>query len=286
MTSTTWREVGGRDTGGDAAKHPAARASGRIGLAARGVLYVVMGILAIRLASGERDERADKSGALALVARQPFGKVLLVVLACGFGAYALWMVVRVFAVDDDGDRNTAKAWGKRAAYVARIAIYCALAFSAVDALSRSAGTTKKESSQQEKEWTARVLEWPFGRFLVVAAGVAIVAGGLAYFYRGFTQKWREHLDLARTSPRTRKAVVATGLAGWIGRGVVFSLVGVFVVRAAVQFDEKDAVGLDGALRELADGTLGRWLMVLGAVGLLAFGCYSLLEARYRRVDDA
>lgn len=282
MTSATWHGVEGRDRSDEVARHPAVRASARLGLAARGAMYVAVGVVALRLAFGERQERADKSGALAVVARQPFGTFLLVVLVAGFAAYALWMLVRVFAADDD---NTAKEWGKRAAYAARTGVYGALCFSAVDALQRSGASVKHSSSRQEKEYTATVLGWPFGRVLVASVGVAIVVTGLVYVYRGFAQKWRENLDLGRAAPAVRTFTVAAGWAGWIGRGVVFGLVGLFLVRAALQFDPKEAVGLDGALRESAQASWGPWLLVLAAIGLFAFGCYSLLEARYRRVDD-
>jgi hypothetical protein len=282
MTSATLHGVEGRETSDRVARHPAVRASARIGLAARGVLYVIVGVLALRLAFGERQDRADKSGALAAVARQPFGEFLLGALAVGFAAYAVWMAVRVFTVDGD---NAAKTWGKRAGYVARTFVYGALCFSAIDAIQRSNRAVENSSSRQEKEYTATVLGWPFGRALVIAAGVAIIGAGLVYAYRAFTQKWREHFDLAGVSPRGRTIVIAMGWAGWLGRGVVFTLVGFFVVRAAVQFDPKEAVGLDGALRELTQASFGRWVLLLAAIGLFAFGCYSLIEAKFRRVED-
>jgi hypothetical protein len=283
MTSTAWQGVDGRDTSDRVVESTPVRTSARIGLVARGVLYALVGVLALRLAFGDRSDRADKSGALAAVARQPFGKWLLIVLAAGFAAYAVWVAVRIFAVDDD---SAAKTWAKRVAYAGRAIVYGALCVGAVQAVGQSSEQTQNSSSQQEKGWTATVLGWPFGRALVVAAGVAIIGGGVVFVHRGFTQKWRDPLNLSSASQRARQAVVTIGVAGWVGRGIVFGLVGAFLVRAALQFDPKDAVGLDGALRELANTGWGRWLLFVVALGLFAFGTYSMLEARYRRVDDA
>jgi hypothetical protein len=285
MTSVTPREVEGRtrDERERVARHPSVGASARVGLAARGVLYVLVGVLTVRLASGNASTPADKSGALATVARQPLGKALLVALALGFAAYAVWMVVRVFVIEED--RATTE-WAKRAVFVGRAALYAVLCFSAVDALRRSANATQRQGSQQEHEWTTRVLGWPGGRLLVAAIGVAVVIGGIVFVYRGVTRQWLRTLDLGSTSRRVRATVVGIGWAGWIGRGVVFALVGVFLVRAAWRFDPNDAVGLDNSLRELAHGAIGRPLLYVAALGLLAFGLYSFVEARYRQVDRA
>jgi hypothetical protein len=265
------------------AEHPTVRASARLGLSARGALYVVVGILALGLVFGDRNERADQSGALAAVARQPFGKALLVLLALGFAAYAIWMAVRVVVLDED--ESAASRWAKRGVYAARALIYASLCASSIDALRRSTASTKNRNAKQETEWTARLLGWPFGRVLVIAIGLAIIVGGLVFAYRGGSQQWRKTLDLGRLPRGARRAITAIGWAGWIGRGLVFALVGVFLVHSAVQFDPNDAVGLDGSLRQLANGTAGRSLLVLAAFGLFAFGAYSFVEARYRRVGD-
>jgi hypothetical protein len=260
----------------------AVRVAGRAGLVARGVLYILVAILAIRIAFGDRNEHADKSGALVLVARQPFGKGLLVVLAIGLAAYAVWMIARAVIVRED---EPAKAWGKRAAYAGRAVLYGALCASTIDTIRRASSASQQAGNEQEHEWTARVLGWPFGRALVVAAGLVAIGAGVRYVVKAFTQKWRKKLDLANASATTRNAIEKVAFVGWTGRGVVFGLVGIFLIRAAWQYDPKEAVGADGALRRLADGTFGPVLLCLVALGVLGFGVYSMIEARYRRVTD-
>jgi hypothetical protein len=282
MASTAWHGAAGRSTGERVAEHPAVRTTARIGLAARGVLYLLVGLLALRVALGNGSDRADKSGAIATVARQPFGKGLLVALAVGFAAYAAWMIVRAVVVEERRDR---KRRTKRAAYVGRAAVYGVLSASCLQALSQSQAATENNSTRQAHELTATVMGWSFGRPLVALAGVALIAAMFVFVDRGMTQKWRDDLDLSPLRHSTRQAVRMSARIGWVGRGLVFGLVGIFVVRAALQFDPNDAVGLDGSLRELANGTGGRALLALAAFGLLAFGCYSLVEAKYRRVDE-
>jgi hypothetical protein len=260
----------------------AVRVAARAGLVARGILYILVAILAIRIAFGDRNEHADKAGALVLVARQPFGKALLGVLAAGLAAYAVWMIARMIIVRDD---EAAKAWGKRAGYAGRAVLYGVICASAIDTIRRASSAQQQAGNQQEQGWTARVMGWPFGRALVVVAGLVIIATGARYLYKAFTKKWRKKLDLSSASHATRETIEKIAFAGWTGRGVVFGLVGVFLIRAAWQFDPKEAVGADGALRRLADRAWGPWLLCLVALGVLAFGVYSMIEARYRRVTD-
>jgi hypothetical protein len=120
---------------------------------------------------------------------------------------------------------------------------------------------------------------------VAAVGAALVIGAATFVYRAVTEKWRERLDLTGTSAATTRTIRVVAWAGWLGRGIAFGLVGVFILRAGWQFDPKEAVGLDGALRRVVHGTWGPFLLCIIAVGLFAFGCYSMIEARFRRVTD-
>jgi hypothetical protein len=280
MTSTAWRGV--EADAREAARHPVVRTSARIGLAARGVLYMVVAVLALRIAFGDAREAADKNGALLAVARQPFGEGLLAALAVGFAGYCIWMLVRVVVVDDDA---SAKTWAKRVAYLFRASVYGVLAWSAFETIRRAASAAKKSGNRQQQEWSARVLGWPGGRVLLAVVGAALVIGGASFVYRAVTEKWRERLDLEGISAATRRSVRVVAWAGWLGRGTVFGLVGVFIARAGWQFDAKEAVGLDGALRRVAHGTWGPFLLCVLAFGLFAFGCYSMIEARFRRVTE-
>lgn len=253
----------------------------RVGLAARGVMYSVVALLALHIAWGDRNDQADKNGALETVVRQPLGKVLLAVLAVGFAAYALWRLSQVFVADEDLD---AKGVAKRMGFVLRAAIYGVLAWSAVNvALSSSERAQDGRSGSEEREWTARVFEWPAGRALVIAAGIAVIGFGLYNGYRAVQGKWKKKLALHQASPTTRTWVTRIASVGLAARMIVYVLVGIFLIQAAWQYDASEAVGIDGALRRLADRAWGTWMLVAVAFGLFAYGCYSFVEARYRRV---
>lgn len=250
----------------------AVEGAGRIGLAARGVIYVVVAVLAARVALGSAgSDEADQRGALAEVAEQPFGTALLVLLAVGFGCYAAWRAVRAVVGEEPGDEPEPH---RRVADVARAVLHVGLLVSTVGLL---AGGGSGGSGGQEQAWTARFMAESWGRWLVGAAGVALVAGGLWLVRRGFTEKFRRHLE------RLRGWVVTLGKVGHVGRGLAFAFIGGFVVRAAWRFDPNEPIGLDAALRDLASSGWGRAVALAVAVGLGAFGLFSIAESRDRRV---
>ena len=146
-----------------------------------------------------------------------------------------------------------------------------------------AGRSAGHGEQQPKTWTARVLGWPGGRFLVTIAGVAIIIGGLYLLVRGVTTKFEKKLETSRMSPTTKRVVVVLGVVGSIGRGVVFGLLGLLLIKAAADYDPNEAQGLDGTLRTIVQQSYGEILLVLTALALFAFAAYSMAEARYRRL---
>jgi hypothetical protein len=259
-----------------AAHGDAARVAGKIGLAARGVVYLLLGLLAARIAVGAPAESADKQGVIALVAEQPFGRALLGVLAVGMAAYALWKLARAFQVHEDSD---AKAWAKRVASVGTAIFWGAAAVTATSFVLGEAGSGG--GAQEEQAWTAEVMGWPGGRLLVGAAGAAFIAFGAWNAYRALSRSFEEHLETGRMSPTWARIATASGVAGYLGRGAAFAAVGWFVVRAAVDFDPSEPIGLDESLRTLHDTSYGPWLIGLIAVGLVLFGLYSFVEARWR-----
>ena len=254
----------------------------RWGLAVRGVMYLLIALLAVRVAAGDRDDRADKQGALQAVVRQPLGKVLVAALAVGFAGYALWRLVAA-ARGPTGEEDARKATFKRIGYAARGLFYVGLFATAVRLIVANSGSSARE---QAPDWTARVMGWPGGRLLVVAAGLAIVGGGLYVGWRGVSRKFRKHLKGYEMTPRQRRWIVALGTVGNVARSVVFVVVGVLLLAAALQHDPTTAVGIDGALRRLAGRDYGPALLGLVALGLATFGLYSLAEARFRRVSGS
>jgi hypothetical protein len=251
---------------------------GRVGLAAKGVSYAIVAVIAIRVALGDGGNTEDRQGALRALADEPLGRELLIALAAGFAAYGLWRFVQAF-LDRDHEGNDIKGVGKRASFAGRGAIYFGLFFAAMSVLLGDGGG----SSNKEDRATAGVLEAPAGRWLVIAIGVAIGAVGLYNGYRAVTRKFEKKLRLGELPPGTRRAVTAIGVLGHLARFVVFSIIGWFLIKAALDFHPKEAVGLDGALAKVAQQPYGRWLLLTVAVGILAYGIYTAVESRYRRV---
>ncbi|HUR15371.1 MAG TPA: DUF1206 domain-containing protein [Mycobacteriales bacterium] len=246
----------------------------RFGFAGRGVVYLVLGALALQLAVGH-SARADKTGALGAIKDKPLGGVLLVVLAISFAGYAVWRLLDglVGHREDDNPKRAAK----RVASLARGVIYGFLAFSTARFVVSPAGGDKTEPL------TARVMSMTGGRTVVGLVGAALVMGGLVIAYRGVTEKFMKRLDLASSGGGVRRAVQVIGVTGLAGRGLVVALVGGFLVQAAVTFDPDKAKGLDASLKALAGAPLGTALLACAAVGLLAFGAWSFVESRYRKV---
>jgi hypothetical protein len=238
----------------------------RVGLVAKGVSYVLVGALAVGVAAGVGGTTTSRQGALHQLAGNGFGKFALVLLCLGFAAYALWRVVQ--AVHDD-------KWSKRAGYLGRAAIYVGLTYSAAKILAGS-GSSGSQNGKAHKA-TAVVLGWPGGRELVFAAALIAIGVGVWNLYRGiskkFEDKWRGHSTWGSRA----------GVAGHVARFVVFGLIGVFAIEAAADYDPQDAVGFDGALQKLAQHSYGSALLGLTAAGLVAYGVYCFVDARYRDV---
>lgn len=254
--------------------------AGRAGLATRGLLYVTVGVLAGQIAFGDTGEKADRSGALHAVARQPMGRLLLALVAVGMAGYALWQLV--LAVADPGDKgDDASGLATRAGYVGRALIYLG---GVATALPLTFGSNNGAGGSKEQDWTAKALELPGGRWLVGAVGLAIIGAGLWNGWKGLSGKWRKKLEPSEMSKAEKRWAEPIAIGGLIGRMAVFGLVGGFLVRAAVRYDPNQGVGLDAALKAVRGKAYGPWALLAFAVALILFGVFSLLQARWRRVD--
>jgi hypothetical protein len=250
---------------------------GRAGLAAKGFLYGIVGILAIKVALGGRAESPDRQGALRATAEQPFGKVLLTLLALGLAGYALWQLsIAVFDRDNEGER--AKGLAKRAAALGRAGWYGVLCGLTVSML---LGNGSGNGNEQQK--TAGVFDLPGGRYIVYAAGLAFLGAAGFNGYRAITCKFKKSLKRGEMSEPEEAAATVIGMVGFLARAVVFCLIGLFLVKAAWEYDPKQAKGLDGALLELSQQPYGGLLLGAVAAGLLAYALYCLVQARYRRI---
>jgi hypothetical protein len=250
---------------------------GRIGLVAKAALYAVIGVLAVKVALGAREESPDKGGALRTIAQQPLGKGLLILLAGGLAAYALWRLAQAI-LDHDDEGEGPKGLAKRAANLAKAGWYGILCGLTVSVL---VGNGSGGGSEQRQ--TAGVFERPFGRYAVYAAGLAFAGAAVFNGYRAVTCKFNKKLKTHEMGDLEETAATGIGVLGHLARFVVFGLVGLFLLRAAWEFDPKEARGLDGALLEVAQAPYGGLLLGAVAVGLLAYALHCLVQARYRRI---
>lgn len=250
---------------------------GRVGFVARGVVYCLLGVLAVQVAFGDRGEKVDKQGALQAVARQRFGPVLLGAIAVGFAGYALWRYAEAVVGDHE--------WPKRLLQLGRGLIYTSFTYTAVRLIARR--DSGRSNDQQAKTWSARIMAEDWGRPLVIAVGIAAIAVGAVLAWRGARKKFKKKLHLQDMRRWQRRWLPQLGVAGNIARGAVMALLGIFLIRAAVEFDPDEAVGVDGALHQLAARPYGPIALVVVALGLVCYGLFSFVEARWRRVlgDD-
>jgi hypothetical protein len=252
---------------------------GRFGYAAKGVVYLIIGGLAVLAALGHGGQATDQQGAMWHIGEAPFGRSLLVVLAVGLLGYALWQVVRaVLDTDHKGTEPTGLVW--RAIHAGVAVIYVGLAWSAVRIAMGGGGQGSTETAQG---WTAWLMSQPLGPWLVGAVGMGVVVNGLFQFYQASRSDLTDDLNLTDVGAKHRTLVTRLGRAGYSARGVAFAMIGGFLIAAAIHANPGEVQGLDGALATLAGQPFGPYLLGLVGAGLAAWGVFALVEARYRRM---
>lgn len=249
----------------------------RLGFLAKGLVYATVGALALQTAFGLGGQTTDTQGAVAVLARAPFGRVLLVVLSVGLVAYGLWRLVQ--AGLNPGGRDGAEGVVARGGFVASGVIHLALAATAIGLLIGSGGG----GGNAEQNLSARLLAVPFGRWMVGLVGLAVIGAGVFQLVKAYRADFRQALRTAEMSAAEETWAVRAGRTGYAARGVVFLLVGVFFVQAALQADASEARGLDGALQTLQSQPYGPFLLGGVALGFVLYGVYMVVEARYRDV---
>ncbi len=268
----------------ETAHKPATIMLGRFGYAAKGVVYMVVGILAALAALGTGGgQTTDRKGAVQKIYEQPFGVFLLAVVAFGLACYALWRFFMAVA-DTEGKGTEPKGIATRLVYAGIGVSYLAFAIGAIQLLT-GAGNQGKNSDASAKDWTAQLLDKPLGVALVIIAGLVVLGVAGYQFYKAYQAEFKKHLELEQMSATVKEWIVRFGQFGLAARGVVFAVIGIFLILAALQKNPDQAKGLGGALSELASQTYGQILLGLVAVGLIAYGIFSLGEARYRRMIE-
>ncbi len=249
----------------------------RGGFLCYGVIHLIFAWLALQVAFGGSSNETDQSGALQLVAQQPFGKVLLVVVVIGMVALAVWQLFEA-VVGQSGPQNK-QAIAERVMSGCRFILYGYFAFLTIKVL---VGANASQA-QSQKKTTSTVMSHAGGRWLIGIAGIVVIGVGIGLAVNGLTKKFEEHLNTGQMRPSVRKTVRRLGTAGFTAKGVAYAIVGTLLVSAAVTYDPNKATGLDGALKTLAAHGWGVWLLVLIGLGIAAFGVYCFFQARYRKV---
>lgn len=272
-----------------ARRHPGLVTLARAGWLAKGVVYLLLGVIAIPIGwrglSGDAssDQEASQSGAVARIAESSAGTVALWAIGIGLLLYVLWRIASVLLPTD----GSAKAWAVRVGYALSAAVYAALAWSAISMARRGgqSGGNRSEESRVD-EATRSLMENPAGRWLVGLAGAVVVVVGLAFVVHGLRAKFRDELEPGGVGPIDHERIVMLGRIGWIGRGIVMAVIGWFLIRAAADFNPDEAVGFDGALRTMTSSTPGALLALLVAVALAVYGAFCVVSAPKVRLKGA
>jgi hypothetical protein len=253
----------------------------RLGYATKGVVYTVIGAIAALAALRGGGETADSRGALEEIVRQPYGRVMLIVVAAGLACYALWRLTQaVFDTEDKGSEW--KGLAVRAGYACIGFVYFGLGYSAVSLI--LGGDAGDSSDEKSRYWTATFMVLPFGRLLVGLAGLGFIGFGLWQCYKAYNRKFRKKMKRGEMGEGADKLITGVGQFGFASRGVVFGVVGVFLIQAALRARAHEARGLGGALHALEEQPAGPWVLGVVALGLVAYGLLMFALALYRRID--
>ena len=246
----------------------------RAGLVAYGVVHLLVAWLAIQLALGEKEDSASNSGAMHYLSQQPLGGVLVWMVAVGMFLLVLWRLLE-FAFGYRDESDDAKRWRKRATSLGKAVIYGAIGWSAVQTATGSGGGKGGTDST-----TAKLMQLPGGHLIVGAVGIAIIGYGASLVYRGWSEKFREHLDAQGQSGKDGSAYVKLGKAGYIAKGISIALVGALFGYAAITHDPKKSGGLDQALQTVLEQPFGQVLLIAIGLGIAAYGIFCFARAKH------
>ncbi|EAW34753.1 DUF1206 domain-containing protein [Lyngbya sp. PCC 8106] len=249
----------------------------RFGYATKGAVYGLIGILAVMAAFTSGGKTTGTKGALRTIAAQPFGQILLILVAVGLVGYVIWRFVEAIK-DPDHKGSDFKGIVTRLGYIISGLIYAGVA---VNAALLAIGSSSGGGGDSKQTGTARLLSQPFGQWLVGTLGALIIGLGFYYIYKAYKTKFRKKLNLRELDYKQEKLVVNVCRFGITARGVIFTMLGFFLIQAARQFEPSKARGLDGALHTIAQQPYGKFLLAIAAFGLIAYGIYMLVQARYR-----
>jgi hypothetical protein len=252
----------------------------RIGYATKGAVYIIVGVLATLAAFHAGGRATDSQGAFKEILARPLGDVLLGVVAVGLAGYSIWRFTQGI-IDAEGKGGDLKGLAIRVGYCFSGLVHGGLAVSAARlALGLGGGG---DGNEDERELTAIGMSLPFGPLLVGLVGGGLILFALYQIYKGFSLKFRKRLEVGAMDGLENEWTKRSGQIGLTARGVVFSLTGIFLIKAAMDYNPNEAGGISDALRALEATPLGPWLLAVVAIGLAAYGGYMLIEAKYHRI---
>lgn len=253
----------------------------QFGYATKGVVYTIIGVIAALAALRGNGDTADSHGALEEIVRQPYGRVMLIVVAVGLACYALWRLTQ--AVLDTEDKGAEwKGLAVRAGYACIGFVYFGLGYSAVRLI--LGGDAGDNSDEKSRAWSATFMSLPFGRMLVGLGGLGFIGFGLWQCFKAYRREFRKKMTRVEMGEHADTFITRAGQFGFASRGVVFGVVGVFLIQAALRARAHEARGLGGALRALEEQPAGPWILGVVALGLVAYGFLMFALALYRRID--
>ncbi|WP_019415113.1 DUF1206 domain-containing protein [Paenisporosarcina sp. TG20] len=254
---------------------PWVRRFARFGYMAKGVVYGMIGILAVLAAFGPGGETTDSSGALRSIAKLPFGEMVLWMIGIGLIGYIAWDLIK--AINDPmNEGKNAKGIIKRISYFIGAIIYSNLAFGAIKLASHTGST----SGNSEQAMSAKLMQQPFGVWLFGIVGAFIIGYGVFELYSGHSGKFMKNFNKNKMNKQERMIAKNSGRVGLISHGIVLCMVGFFIIQSAITHNPEQSNGLGGALSELAQQSYGQLLLALVATGLILYGVYQIIYGRY------
>jgi len=263
----------------EAAFSPLMERLARVGYGVKGFLYIAIGFISIASALGKSSTPADQIGAIVTFSKLPYAELLLWIILIGLVSYSLWGIIRA-VLDPFHKGSDLKGLLARGGYLVSAATYASFAVPTYHLLIGARGGTRANGTV---EMVSKVMAMPMGRWLVGAIGVAAIAAGLYQMYMGYKMDFEKQFKPYALTPDQIRIAKQFGRYGTMARAVVFVIVGFFVTLAAYQANASHARGFDGALDYLAKQPYGLWLLGIIALGLIAFGIYSVMSAAWLKL---
>ncbi|MDO4916466.1 MAG: DUF1206 domain-containing protein [Rothia sp. (in: high G+C Gram-positive bacteria)] len=250
-----------------ASRHPALIYMARAGFVVSGLLHIMIGWIALKIALGTGGGEASNSGALSQIAHTPGGQILLWVMAIALLGLGLWRLLEIFVASEAKDKAKSGAVG---------VVFMSLVFTTFT-FARGGSSS---DGQKTTSITAQVLQWPGGKTLIVIAGLVVIGVGIYGVVKGATRKFTKDLEAGAGAGQVGSAITVAGTAGYIARGIAFLVLGSLIIWGALTSDPQKASGLDSALRTIGEQPFGVVLLVLTAIGFALYGIYSMARAKY------